>query len=70
MAGMSSGLKDKVASTDGVTRVMSKGGLGDVSVRTLCAVAGGRNGTSIKVAVGSKRRNVFDDAMRNAIMVT
>jgi hypothetical protein len=41
-----------------------------VFVRTLCAVAGGRNGTSMRVAVGSKRRRVFDDATRNAIKVT
>jgi len=69
-AGTSCGLKDRVASTDGVTRVISKGGLGAVIVRTLCAVAGGRDTTSIRIAVGTERRTVFDDAMRSAITVT
>src|SRR5450432_3742743 len=69
-AGTSFGLNDSVASTEGVTRVISKGGLGDMSARTFCAVAGGGNTTSINVSVGSKRRRVFDDAMRSAIMVT
>jgi hypothetical protein len=68
-AGTNSGLRLRVVSIDGATRVFSKGGLGDVSVRTLCAVTGGRNTTSIGTIAGTEERRAFDE-MRIAIKIT